>query len=379
MLNATQSDIFRELEKNVPPASVAEPLGPFITSGFGPDSLHFEGRHFELLSTLTSSIAGSALESGGRDRQDVESLVFTAIRIARVDGSTAAIAYVDAELSRPMEDWTVMQSIRGRFHDALVQIGRTTLVRSASELSPNSENAEHWIGRSHEMTYPLLVASVRALDHQSAVRVAEDIFDETLAVLTMASPGWGISRPERIVLGSSPSFGGGKFESYVPHTVDEHGWFGYGVRALERAARKEYSMRTDWEKRSLVAARWYRRALVDTWPSAVLANCMVALESLFVKETHGSKGDKIGDRVSTRFSYPSKTSDELRDWLADLYQGRNNVVHSGGHYLQDTEVEALRQLVYSAVQWASQFLDDVTLHEDGSTGAFLDIDQVLGT
>jgi hypothetical protein len=209
--------------------------------------------------------------------------------------------------------------------------------------------------------------------------VAEDNFDEVHAVLTMASPGWGVSRPERIVLGSSPSFGGEKFESYVPYTFDEHGWFGYGIRALERAARKEYSMRADWEKRSLVAARWYRRALVDTWPSAVLANCVVALETLFVKETSGSKGNKIAERVSARFSYPSKTREELRAWLADLYQGRNDVVHSGGHYMQDSEIEALRQLVSRAVQWASKFLDDVPLNDDGSSGAYLEIDQVLGT
>lgn len=344
-----------------------------MTSGFGPDSLHFEGRHFELLNTLTTSIAGSALESGGRDRHDVESLVFGAIRIARTNGMSAAITHFNTELSRPMEDWTVMQSIRGRFHDSLVQIGRSKLIRSESELPVNNVNVEHWIKSTNDLTYPILATSVRALDRQSAVRVAEDVFDETLAVLTMASPGWGTSRPERIVLGSSPSFGGGRFESYVPFTVDVHGWFGYGIRALERAARKEYATRSDWEKRSLAAARWYRRALVDTWPSAVLAHCMVALETLFVKETKGSKGDKVGERVSTRFTYPSKTSDELRLWLIDLYSERNDVVHSGGHYLQDNEIEALRQLVCSAVQWASKFLDDA-----GTSGPYLDIGQVLG-
>jgi hypothetical protein len=236
---------------------------------------------------------------------------------------------------------------------------------------------DHWINRTHDLSYPLLVATVNALDWQSALRIAEDYFEEALAVLTFASPGWGTSEPPRMVLGSSPRLRSGRFESFAPTLVDGNGWFGFGTRALERAARKDLAVRSDWETRVVTATRWYRRAEIDTWPSAILNDCMIALETLFVKETSGPKKYKIADRVSWRFRVPTKSEDELRAWLVALYDGRNGVVHGGQHYFQDTETEDLKTLVYSSIKWASEHLDDDHSHHGFSFGACADFDSAL--
>jgi len=375
-MKVEHEEILSELIENVRAGSPLTTSGPFTTYGFGPDNLHFEGHNFDLLHTLSSSIAGSALESGGRDRDDVASLIVAAIRVGRTSGLQEATSHMDTELAMPLTTWKVGQSIR-LWNPNVSRIGRTEILRSATDLPELGPQIDEWINRDHGLSYPMLVASVNALDSQSAIRMAEDCFEEALAVLTFASPGWGTSEPPRMVLGSTPSFRSGRIESYSPPFVDGSGWFGFGTSALERAARKDLTSRTDWEARVLTATRWYRRALVDTWPSAILNDCMIALEILFVKETSGSKKDKIADRVSTRFRLPTKSEDQLHAWLVALYDGRNGVVHVGEHYLQDTETADLRTLVYSSVKWASGHLDDDHSHDGFSFGACADIDLVL--
>jgi hypothetical protein len=212
---------------------------------------------------------------------------------------------------------------------------------------------------------PVIVAEVWALEEEFAYRRGRDIFEESRSVLMLACAYPRPVRPPRAVIDvdGHGTFSTGAEESFIFRHSDPRDdlWF---VRGLERAARREPDQRTDWEARALAACRWFRRARLSDWPSETLAAAMTALECLFVK-SKGPKGSVIAARIGADWVFAEFSREQMKKWIKDLYQRRNDAVHEGMNYLEDFEVDRLIALVDHAVRWAAWHLDDDHDHLEG--------------
>jgi hypothetical protein len=332
---------------------------PFASFGYGPTALNFEGETFAILRDLTWTMTSSALAAGGFGWEEAQTLVVGTIRVWLAEGEAQALARLDEELARPLSTWVVGEAVRGVFPLTLRVIGRAAICRGPEDVPGDPDGISSALLPDHDPHFPLLVAAVPARDRDSAVARAEDRFDEARAILLLATLGFSTPRPGHLILGSEQLIAGPRDESYIPQGLSPSGEFGFSLRGVEHAARKEGEDRTDWEARTVSAARWYRHAELSRWPSEALADCMTALDVLFVRDRHEEhKSERIAARVSERFRHPGLTADQLKAWIIDLYRNRNRVVHDGAHYLEDFEVERLRGIVLVALHWAGGHLEN---------------------
>jgi hypothetical protein len=131
------------------------------------------------------------------------------------------------------------------------------------------------------------------------------------------------------------------------------------MRELSDAMSRPDDARTDWERRTVAACRWYHRAMTARWPSASLAGCFTALECLFVEgRGEPNKGELVAARVARQNPrIPGVERDGVGDWLLEFYRRRNETVHEGISYADELEVARLEDLTSAAVFWASGHLD----------------------
>ena len=371
---------FEALMANVERGDAFGRSGPFVQYGFGPQSLLFIGESFKLLNRLTSKISDSALGSGGWNWDEAQKLVVRTLQRAMKSDVTGELSQLEVELARPMSDWFISEQIKGGFSDGPRKVGKA-MIHISLETIDEDQQAFIASGQRIDFNFPILSTTVKAYDHESAKLRAEDIFDDAKSVLILGSASWSRPSPPMFIIGESTRFSSGHVEAYYPQVYAPDSWFGAGIRGLERAARKDFALRSDWERRCLSAARWFRRANSEVWPSSALSASMTALDILFVRDRNVvSKGATIATQSARIYRFDETASIQFQDWLRTLYQSRNDVVHDGWHTFEDDEIQRLLGHVERAIRWACGHLDDEHSHDDSvPPSAGFDFDQVMAT
>lgn len=142
-----------------------------------------------------------------------------------------------------------------------------------------------------------------------------------------------------------------------PNFVDAKGRLVPPFRQLSRAAAKDESARSDWERRVLAAARWLSLGLNSIWAADRLVAVMVALECLFVEgPSEQYKGAAIARRFTERFEMHERTAEEQEEWLVRLYRSRNAAAHEGRSFTDDLDVDRLTELTHYVVREMSYHL-----------------------
>jgi hypothetical protein len=133
-------------------------------------------------------------------------------------------------------------------------------------------------------------------------------------------------------------------------------WPGYSQ--LGEAAGKPADQQTDWERRTLGAARWWFQAATHTWPSAALVAAMSAIEALM-----SFRGEKTGKHKTiakrlVKGRARVRGVDDVESWFRQIHgRWRNNAAHDALFYLEDREVARAVELAEAIVRWAVGHLD----------------------
>jgi hypothetical protein len=342
--------------------------------GIGPNSLLVRGPALDLHNALSLRLAQSALGASGHVPQSVANLLDEFIRRANATGEVKAIAWLEAELITPPQNWTFVQGLK--FHTPLdcLTVGKCSIVRKLDDIAPGLPGAFPMIS---ELGNPLILTTVRARDHFSARLLARETFAETEALLTLMA-GWNNlpDNPHLEFHGTSQRYSTGASARALIQAVDSIGqlWPGY-LEASDALARFP-TLRTDWEKRTLAASRWFRVAIGTSWPSQSIAASMSALECLLVKPTErNKKRDPIAKRATDVGRLRGKTQAEQVAWLNTMYGYRNDAVHAGEFHQDEIDAQALMALTRSVMHWAIHHLDP--LHGKQGGGQCLSLTDVL--
>lgn len=339
----------------VPEGQVAE---LFVEVGIRPGEMfHLIGEGFFLLRRLARELSRPALTSGGLSPETVESRLEVACLKYLEAGPEKAIEYLENELGGPLEPWLVARPVVAAMRGERLEVGGCLL----------------WIGLPPPLSgeWPEQVAErfprhslstvVEARDDESAVLLAEQSMLEAISILRLTDWRWR-GRPD---LGSFVAMQSSRgFQLRMPEgralsatnmvSADHFSW--PHIAALDLGARKPIEERTDWERRTLAAARWLDEAASTGWPSDSLVCLMVSLEALFVPRRGSNKGATIAREVSARWNVSEMSAEDTATWLQDLYGRRSDAVHEGHEYENDLDVARLRLLVWEATSWAAGHL-----------------------
>jgi hypothetical protein len=333
----------------------------FLLSGFGDDAILVRGQAVGVLGRLQRDLSGSALARGGPSKKFVADLVVQACRVAQRAGPPAAVAWLEERLSGASSAWTVIEPISGYLPMAPCRVGRTVL-HPMLEAAVGPELLLPWKAHPKILDIPLdcpvLAARVEAQDAESAHRRARDLFDEARSLLTIAGEPSVVRAPLITVEESGRAWSSSGRSSEDFHLAAD-ALSRVHVRGLEDAAAKRSGDRNDWQRRSLAACRWFRKANATDWPSEALAACMTLLECLFVEgRSVRNKGEAIARRIAPDWRLPGLEDEQtMHDWIIEMYRRRNDAVHDGAHYLDDAEIDRLLTLARYAVGWAGWHLD----------------------
>jgi hypothetical protein len=322
----------------------------------------FRGQAFEALESCVRDLADSALSSGGPRPEAAQALVVETCSIALNESQDAALAFLRSALSTGPSRYQVHEDIRGPFPIEELTIGACTI---RSELPPDIAEIP---AVKHLGNFPsgLLSVNVEAYDHESAVFPAQQRFAETRAILVLlAFPPYERPRIARIVGGSDGRYriSAEHSERFVPQRIDAEGSLWPGYSDLSLAAGKPDHERTDWEKRTLGAARWFREAVLATWQAQRLGALMSALECLLVPPgVRRGKGSQIAKHLPDRAYPPGHSREATAEWLKALYQHRNAAVHEATDYLEDLELDRLEAVTANIIDWGVWHLGPMHAH-----------------
>jgi hypothetical protein len=128
--------------------------------------------------------------------------------------------------------------------------------------------------------------------------------------------------------------------------------------ALSSVARKSEAERTDWERRTLAAARWLSKGMATDWPSDAVTSMIVCLETLFsAGKKQRRKAEPVADAVSSLLpTVRPMTKKEQRKWLLTIFQRRTDAAHEGRDMPTDVDLARLAFLGWLAVTWAANHL-----------------------
>lgn len=360
LTDAQRQDIerlFEYIELGSGPTDDPNPLMPAVTIGVRPgETFSLSGDGYYLLRRLQWSLAAPAVE-GGVSMREAETLLYATCTRFVTEGAEEALRWLTGRLEEPSKPWTVLRAVRVYSSNASVKVGKCTIQRG---LPPRNEGP--WPDAWQEEFPGYTIAVDVMARHQSAAMVlADQLFAEAIGVLEVGDRrerGGSLLGDQVAVLsetGGELSRGGA---SLYARTVDDNGTLWPSAQSLSRAAEKEDAERTDWERRTLAATRWFSAGLSAALPTDALVNFMVALECLFVEDRGVSaKGQTIAEEVTKRWSASSLAPEGQTDWLADLYRRRNDIVHEGKAYQNEIDVERLTGLTWEAVAWAAWHLN----------------------
>lgn len=273
------------------------------------------------------------------------------------------VAFVASRLSSLVAQSLVPFLVVAEFRDNVrgrdITIGTCTISHAGHDLP--GETTLTVVG----LTPPTIATSVRALDDEAARVAAREAFGEARAILAVADGRpWKVG--PRAVVVQQPSGGVGTATSSDQlnswPAVNEAPYrreLVPGFHELSLAAAKPIASRTDWEGRTLAAARWYHRASTTAWYSEAVAAAISALEVLLLDphepdEDGPSNLSMLRRRIKQTmgvFDHFSNHGEQKR-WLHARYTDRNNALHGGHPPVSDLEVERLLSIVSYACRWA---------------------------
>jgi hypothetical protein len=352
--------LLRHARKNagaLPP----QPLSGDFIYQHGADwrSFLIESDAMPLLRSLQRQVVGSSRKKLGLSAEEAGALLLAACDDAIAGTIKGAVEAFVARIESPIEDWIVAEPIEMLYIPAeRLEVGRTTYSRRVPRSVARRKVLEMVEGQG--FAPPVAFVTVQARDKETAQILAGERFAESSAVLDL------INRPKptagRIMLtrqrDGSGSFSFGRSGWIINDAfVDDRGRLVAPYRQLSRAAARDESRRSDWERRVLAATRWFSRGCRSEWPADRLASLMVALECLFVAgRAEREKGSLIANRLTERFRAREMSEDEQVDWLKGLYRSRNDAVHEGREFLHDLEVDRLLDLTQAAVRSFAEHL-----------------------
>jgi hypothetical protein len=304
---------------------------PSLVIGLGDDRWWLDEEGHVLLTELSNRLAGEAVrEAGLSPRAARERLIRLCSESIAMDWE-AAVAALEASIAAPLRDWTVFKPHRIAFPGDAFDIARCRLLKA---LPPEVTGIP---GLEDDFPAFSISTSVKAHDSDAAIILAHKAMSEAFAIMQLVSSEHRayLGRPVLVLKDDgevilTPS---AVPDLYLGPLASGPGELRASVRPLSEAAAKDPSARTEWERRSLAAARWLSKGIASTWPSDSLVSYMVALETLFVRDrTINNKGETVARGVSALMRFRDFTEDQQIDWLRSLYARRNDAVHEARDY-----------------------------------------------
>jgi hypothetical protein len=331
---------------------------PYLRTLTSPADLLVQGETLSLFRSLQRRLAGST-RHGGVSSAEAQRLLLGAAGLALDGSDTEAARWLDDEVESPLDEWLVVVQLESLYLPVRrLSVGRSTyFLDSPRRLRSKSTMALLEMG---DFKPPFVATTVSARDDKAAHVIASERFAESGAILDL------LDRPK----GTGGAYYAQRNDRSGKFSFTRSGWIlndwwieangrlRAPYRQLSRAATKEEVQRSDWERRTLAATRWFSRSLRSPWPADRLVSLMIALESLFAEGPNViAKGRTVAAGVSGRFVRRELTVADQEAWLADLYRRRNAAVHEGREYEDELEVELLTDLAYVATRWAAHHLD----------------------
>lgn len=308
---------------------------------------------------LQRKLAGRSRQDLGLSGAEAAALLQQACNDAVTGTIKGAVASLIAAVEAPIDSWVVAEPVQIFLPCESLQVGRSTYTSRIPRLV--ASRATLHLAQEH-LVPPIAFVRVQARGQETARILAAERIAESGAILDLIDrPNLNAVAGETMLVRRCDGRGGISFarSAWIVNDVFvSNGRLNPPYRQLSRAANKEESNRSDWERRVLASTRWLSRSLRSTWPADRLAGLMIALECLFVagRRERGKKGDLIAERLSERFKLNEMTVDEQAAWLADLYQRRNDAVHEGREFLDDLDVDRLSELTHFVIRSMSVHL-----------------------
>jgi len=343
-------DLFAGLEVDVDLRTLNEELDGYILFGSG---IVIRGEALRTHQQLVYDLTSSAFADGGFQAEEVQRILHRACAVALEAGQEAAVEKVNHQLAARPQTWTIVGELGGNTPERNFKIGMCDVFHDLGDFDESFG--------VKGMTPPFIRTSVAARDLGSARIVATERIEEAEAILALMDLErrppvrelWH-SREGESTLGMS----GGRTKRFhvatrmngpehpdLPALTPE-------FQALSDAAANPHERRRDWPRRVLGAARWFRRTLDTTWHAESLVAAMAAMECIFVEGRRiRAKGKTIAERMTDRWLLRGFNREEQCVWINDMYQHRNDIVHSGASVQEDLDIERFVDLSKIAMRW----------------------------
>jgi hypothetical protein len=173
-----------------------------------------------------------------------------------------------SELALANRSWLAAVPIRCHFRGDALRVGKC---RVEQQIPAQASGLAAGEDRTKLADRPWLVTDVLARDESSAKIVAADHFDEARALLRMLSDDIrGPIHTDMVTISKEgqPCWARSLGDLYVVRRADAAGTLWPSMHELSEAMTRSDQDRTDWERRTVAACRWYHRAASAGWPLA---------------------------------------------------------------------------------------------------------------
>lgn len=274
-------------------------------------------------------------------------------------GQDAAVRQLDEALHGRLRRWKVIRPCRMLLGADVIEVGRCRIQRGLPPPPPGQYYGDPVLEQFAGLT---IATEVEGYDLRAARELAAQAIAEAFAVLQLSD--WDnapVLGPAVIVHHDDGTM------SHNPNPtiplrgnrgIHSRGELGPYQAALSVAAAKPLTSRTDWERRTLAAARWLSKGLGSVWNSDALLSFVVCLETLMLgpEDPKRGKGSLIARRISAIAVVAPMDERTQRRWIIKVYDRRGDVVHEGLDPPTDVDVSRLGFLAWTGVVWASSHL-----------------------
>ena len=310
----------------------------------------------DALSALRSAewlLTQSALADRGPSRRAAEELLLRACIEAAAHGAHKGLDVVAEYFAAEPSTWIIAEPASVVFAGDRLRVGACVLIKRLDESVRSF--AQH--SRMADWTGPCITTEVTSREEDTAYAIAAERFGEAFAILNFADA---YRRPRTrphlyITEDGNPGLAGNASRILnVEAAQDRDGNFGFGLYSVSEAAAINDDERTDWQRRTLGALRWYARGKRTTWSAEALFCYMTVLETLLIGEGEGQrgKGNRIAERVTARLPSRQMQPREQKRWLRKLYLERNKAVHQARPFFADKWLPVLEDFAHYATDWA---------------------------
>jgi hypothetical protein len=318
----------------------------------------FFGETLAMLRSLQTRVVGSSRSHLGVSPEDAEGLLVEACRRAYAETPSEAHAWLIGRLEEPLDTWLIVEPLGSLYIPVpKITVGKTSFALKAPRGLVNTRIRE-LVGS--DFNGAVAYTKVAARDSRSARLLAADRIAESGAILDLIDrPTWSFDKPFVAKADSGGAMLGFSRSGWIidAQVINRSGTLIPPYRQLSLVAKLPEPERSDWQRRTLAAARWFSRSCRSSWPAERLVALMIALECLFVPGiTEQKKRTRIAQEVTARYIQREMSADEQVSWLEGLYARRNDIAHEGREYEHDLEVDRLADLVHLCVRRAAAHL-----------------------